>query len=281
MTIIEAIILGLLQGLSEFIPISSTAHMTIGGKLMDLIDPNNPEAWTAFMAVVQLGTLAAVFIYFAADIKNVPLAFIKENFRKSRNPIKKQSENSRMGWLIIISSVPVVIVGLLLKDIIEGSLTKDLYVISASLIILGIIMYIADKTANLKKETSQITIKDSILIGLAQCLALVPGASRSGTTITAGLFLGLEREAAARFSFLMSIPAIFGSGIMQFYQAYPKLNSDEFVTLSVATLVAGISGYASIAFLLKFLRERTTLLFSSYRVILGILLILLTVYNII
>lgn len=281
MSILEAVILGLLQGLSEFIPISSTAHMTIGGQLMGLIDPNNPQAWTAFIAVVQLGTLAAVFVYFARDIRDIPIAFFKENLSQDRQPIKRQTQNSRLGWLIIISSVPIVIVGLAFKDLIEGSLTKDPYVIAFSLILLGIIMYIADKAASLRKQLGDVTVKDSVMIGLAQCLALIPGSSRSGTTITAGLFLGLERETAARFSFLMSIPAIFGSGVLQFVEVAPTLQSDMWTALIVATIVAGVSGYLSIAFLLKFLRERTTLLFSVYRVILGIVLILLVTQGII
>jgi len=280
MTLIEAIILGLLQGLSEFIPISSTAHMTVGGQLMGIIDPNDPKAWTALIAVIQLGTLAAVFAYFAKDIRDIPLAFCKENLSRNRLTLLEQSENARMGWLIIISSVPIVIIGLLFKNIIEGQLTKEPLVIAASLIILGIVLYIVDKTAVLNKELKNITIKDSVIIGIAQCLALVPGASRSGTTITAGLMLGLKRETAARFSFLMSIPAIFGSGILQFIQVAPTLEYHDWTGLIVATIVAGISGYLSIAFLLKFLKNNTTMLFSIYRVILGIMLILLVWQNI-
>jgi undecaprenyl-diphosphatase len=281
MSIIEAIILGLLQGLSEFIPISSTAHMTIGGQLMGVIDPNDPKSWTAFIAVVQLGTLAAVFIYFAQDIKNIPLAFIKENVSRERESIRNQSENSRMGWLIILSSIPIVIVGLAFKDIIEGSLTKDPLVIASSLIVLGIILYIVDKMASLRKNLDDITVKDSIWIGLAQCLALIPGSSRSGTTMTAGLLLGLKRDTAARFSFLMSIPAIFGSGVLQVVEVAPNLKADDWTALSIATIVAGISGYASISFLIKYLKNNTTTLFSIYRVILGIVLILLVAKNII
>jgi undecaprenyl-diphosphatase len=281
MSIIEAIILGLLQGLSEFIPISSTAHMTIGGRLMDIIDPNDPAGWTAFIAVVQRGTLAAVFVYFAQDIKNIPIAFFKENLSKTRKPVKQQSENSRMGWLIIISSVPIVIVGLLFKDLIESSLTKDLYVIALSLIVLGVVLYLVDRYAKRRKDIHEITVKDSIIIGLAQCLALIPGSSRSGTTITAGLLMGLKRETAARFSFLMSIPAIFGSGILQFAEVAPTLDSSSWLTLAIATVVAGISGYMSIAFLLKYLKNNTNTLFAVYRVILGIVLILLVARNVI
>jgi undecaprenyl-diphosphatase len=272
MDIIQAIILGIIQGLTEFIPISSTAHLTIAGKLMDLIDPTQPERWTAFMAVIQLGTLAAVMIYFSNELKTVPRNFIKENFRKQRKKINEQSEESRLGWLIIFGSVPIFAFGLLLKKIIEGNLTKDLSVIAGSLIVVAIIMYIAEKAASLKKDMKAISVKDSIIIGLSQCLALIPGSSRSGTTITAGLFLGLKRDTAAKFSFLMSIPAIFASGIYQFYKSLEYINANDIFILSVATLVAGISGYVAISFLIKYLKTRTMNVFVIYRIILGIVL---------
>ncbi len=275
MDIIQAIILGLIQGLTEFVPISSTAHLTIAGQVMDLIDPAQPEKWTSFMAVIQLGTLVAVLIYFSREIKTVPISFFKENFISNRKPISKQSDNSRLGWLIIFGSLPIFAFGLLLKKIIEGSLTKDLSVIAGSLIVVAIIMYIAEKVAMRNKDMKQITIKDSIIIGLSQCLALIPGSSRSGTTITAGLFLGLKRDTAAKFSFLMSIPAIFASGVYQFYKSLENINSNDILVLSIATIVAGISGYAAIAFLIRYLKTRTMNIFVVYRVVLGILLFVL------
>ena len=253
MSIIEAIILGLLQGLSEFIPISSTAHLTIAGMMMGLIDPNHPEQWTSFIAVIQLGTLAAVFIYFSKEIKEIPRDYILENFSGKRKKFKEQSLNSRMGWYIILGSVPIVVIGLAMKKIIEGGFTKDPLVIASSLIGLAIILFIAERVAKFNKDMTKIRMKDSLLIGLSQCLALIPGSSRSGTTITAGLFLGFDRETAARFSFLLSIPAIFGSGLYAFYKSLDYITQDSMITLAVATVVSGISGYYAIAFLIKFL----------------------------
>ena len=271
MSVIEAVILGIIQGLSEFIPISSTAHLTIAGKYLGLVDPAHPERWTSFIATIQLGTLAAVFLYFKKEVYEVPRDFMKENIG-NRKKFKEQSDNSRLGWLIIIGSLPVVFFGLALKDFIEGSFTKDLNVIATSLIALGVILGIADKTANFRKKLRNITWIDSLIVGFAQVLALIPGSSRSGTTITAGLFVGMDRETAARFSFLLSIPAIFGSGLLSFYQAVEYLTPDQFLTLAVATVVSGISGYAAIAFLIKFLKTRSMFLFVFYRIILGILI---------
>jgi undecaprenyl-diphosphatase len=269
MSILQAIILGLLQGLSEFIPISSTAHLTIAGKLFGLIDIAHPEQWTAFMATVQLGTLVAVLLYFAKEIKTIPVVFLKENLGSGRKPYKEQSQDSKMGWFIILGTIPIVTIGLALKKIIEGSLTKELPVIAYSLIGLALILFIAEKMAKLKKNMNDITWKDSILIGLAQCVALIPGSSRSGTTITAGLFLGLNRETAARFSFLLSIPAVFASGLLEFYQSLKYLTTDSFLTLIIATIIAAVSGYFAIDFLLKYLRTKSTMLFIVYRIILG------------
>jgi undecaprenyl-diphosphatase len=275
MSILQAIILGLLQGLSEFIPISSTAHLTIAGKLMGLIDTTQPEQCTAFIATIQLGTLFAVLVYFAKEIRTIPFVFLKENLGKGRTPYKEQSYNSKMGWFIIIGSIPIVIIGLGFKEMIEGSFTKDLTIIAYSLIILAVILFIAEKTAKFKKEIKDVTWVDALIVGFAQSFALIPGSSRSGTTITAGLFMGLKRETAARFSFLLSIPAVLGSGLLEFYQCLKYINSDGFVSIIIATIVAAISGYASIAFLLKFLRTRSTMLFVIYRIVLGILLLIL------
>ncbi|MFA6570147.1 MAG: undecaprenyl-diphosphatase UppP [Bacteroidota bacterium] len=275
MNLIQALILGILQGLSEFLPISSTAHLTIAGKLMGLINPQNPEQWTAFIAVIQLGTLAAVLVYFSKDIRLIITNFFKENFKTNRKSIKEQSVDSRLGWFIIIGTLPIVTIGLALKKIIEGSLTKDLFLISISLIVLAIILAIAEKTAKFVKETDSITWKDALIVGLAQCFALIPGASRSGTTITAGLFLGIKRETAARFSFLLSIPSVFASGMLEFYQSLKYLTSGDLFILIIATFAAAVSGYVAIAFLLKFLRTKSTFLFVFYRFALGAVILFL------
>lgn len=272
MTVLEAIILGIIQGLSEFIPISSTAHLTIAGQLMGLVDMEHPEHWTAFIAVIQLGTMAAVLVYFARDIKNIPAAFVKENLGPGRKKFSGQSHDSRMGWLIIIGSIPIVIVGLGFKDLIESGLTKSPALIASSLIGLAIILAIAERMANFRKGIKDLGLRESITVGFAQCLALIPGSSRSGTTITAGLFLGMKRETAARFSFLLSIPAVAGSGLLEFYQSLEYLEGREFVTLAVATLASAISGYAAIAFLIRYLKTRSTMLFVWYRIGLGLAL---------
>jgi undecaprenyl-diphosphatase len=277
MSILQAIILGLLQGLSEFIPISSTAHVTIAGQLFGLINAEHPEHWTAFLAVVQLGTLAAVLIYFSKEIRTIPFAFLKENLGRQRLKFREQSHNSKMGWYIILGSLPIATIGLALKDFIEGSFTKEMTVIAFSLIILAIILFIAEKTEKFKKDIEKVTWLDALIVGFAQCLALIPGSSRSGTTITAGLFSGLQRETAARFSFLLSIPAVFGSGLLEFYQSLEYITSDELLTLLIAITVSAISGYASIAFLLKFLKTKSTLIFVIYRIVLGVVILIFLV----
>jgi undecaprenyl-diphosphatase len=171
-----------------------------------------------------------------------------------------------------VGSIPIFTIGFALKKIIEGSLTKELPVIAASLIILAIVLYIAEKFSSLKKDTASMTIKDSIIIGLIQCLALIPGSSRSGTTITAGLFVGLNRETAARYSFLLSIPAILVSGLYQLAKSYQHLSADYTLALIIATAFAAVSGYYSIAFLINFLKTRTNLVFIIYRIVIGLAL---------
>ena len=273
MSILEAIIIGLVQGLSEFIPISSTAHMTIAGQLMDVIRNQSPEQWTSFIATVQLGTLAAVFIYFRKDIKEILSSFLIENLTK-RKPFKEQSQNSKLGWYIAVGSIPIAVVGLTLKDLIRSSFTKEPVVIGTSLIVFALILWLAEIIYKERKNMDNLGWKETLTMGFGQVFALIPGASRSGTTITSGLFMGLNREAAARFSFLLSIPAILGSGLLEFFEATAYLTSDMYVTIIVATVVAGISGYLSIAFLLNFLRKNTTKLFIFYRIVLGAIVLL-------
>lgn len=277
MSVFEAIILGIIQGLTEFLPISSTGHLTVAGKLMGLISMENPEHWTSFIAVVQIGTLIAVLVYFWTDLWGIFIDFLKENIL-SRKKMSEQSLNSRMGWYIIIGSIPVVIIGLGFKDFIEGAFTKNLYVIATSLIVLGIILAGAEKVGKFKKELTGITWLDALLIGFAQSLALIPGSSRSGTTITMGLFLGFKRETAARFSFLLSVPAVLGSGLLEFYQSLEFIDTSGLVSLGIATLAAAISGYLTIAFLLNFLKKNSTFVFVFYRVAIGAT-ILIMLYN--
>jgi undecaprenyl-diphosphatase len=274
LNILEAIILGILQGFTEFLPVSSTGHLTVAGKLMGLISEEAPEQWTSFIAVIQLGTLISILIYFWKDLWNIFNDFLKENF-KERKSFSKQNFNSRTGWLIIIGSIPVVVIGILFKDVIEGSLTKNLYVISGSLIGLAIILAIAEKTARFNKEIKDISVINTLIIGFAQALALIPGSSRSGTTITGGLFVGLNRESAARFSFLLSVPSILGSGLLQLYEALEFIDQSMAVNLVISTIVSGVSGYAAIDFLIKYLRKNSTFLFIYYRIVLGIIILIL------
>lgn len=273
MSIFHAILIGIIQGLTEFIPISSTAHMTITAKLTGVMDSMTPEQWTAFMAVVQLGTLAAVFVYFAGDIKSILTSFIDNNLA-NRVPYNAQSPESKQGWLIILGSVPIIVIGLALKKLIEGEFTKDITVIATMLIIISLVMYLAERFSKQYRVISDITFKDSLLIGCAQAIAVLPGSSRSGTTITAGLFLGLTRESSARFSFLLSIPAIAGSGLLQLVKSVKDISPDSFVSLTICTVVAGATGYLAIAFLMRFLRSNTMTIFIIYRIILAVALLI-------
>jgi len=274
MTLLEAIVLGIIQGLTEYLPVSSTGHLTVAGKLMNLISSENPERWTAFIAVIQLGTLLAVLIYFRNDLISIVKDFLNDNLLK-RKSFSEQTPNSKMGWYLVIATLPVAVIGLSFKDIIEGALTKNLYVISGSLITLAIILAVAEKIGRFNRKPENIKWYDALIIGVAQSLALIPGSSRSGTTITAALFLGFSRETAARFSFLMSIPAILSSGLLQLFESLKYIDNTAIVNLIAATAVSAVVGYLSIEFLLRYLRKNSTLLFIIYRIVLGLIILFL------
>ena len=286
MDLLQAIILGIVQGLTEFIPISSTAHLVFASRLTGIYD-GNPDQITATMAVIQLGTLAAVFVYFAGDIWSIASAFARDHWNLVFNKRRMRfsgtdgsrpiflSEESWLGWLIIIGSIPIGVVGLLFKDFIEGSGTKNLWFISIMLIVIALFLALAEAMGSQRKDMRRLGLADAIVVGFAQVLALMPGASRSGSTIMGGLFAGQKRETAARFSFLLSIPAIGASGLLQLQEAIDILPGDTFVPLIVATVVAGIVGYLSIWFLLAFLKRRSTAIFIVYRLILGSVLLIL------
>jgi undecaprenyl-diphosphatase len=271
-------LLGLIQGLTEFIPISSTAHLTIAGNMMGLINAEKPEEWTAFIAVIQLGTLLAVIAYFWSDIIKIIHGFVSANLAllNKRTVDETTKSYNRLGWLIIIGTLPIAVVGLAFKDVIEGSLTKNLWVIAGSLIGLALILTVAEIIGPQKRDMENLKMKDALAVGFAQVFALIPGSSRSGTTITGGLFSGLTREAAARFSFLLSIPAIGASGLLELPKALESVSTD-WPALAVATIVSAVSGYLSIAFLLRFLQRHTTYAFVGYRIALGVFLIVLLV----
>lgn len=286
MDILQAIILGIVQGLTEFIPISSTAHLVFASRWTNIYN-GNPEQITATMAVIQLGTLAAVFIYFASDIWGISSAFARDhwnlffNKRKMRfsgtNGIRPlwMSEESWLGWLIIIGSIPIGTIGLYFKDLIEGPATKNLWIIAIMMIAIAILLAFAEMVGSQRKELKDFGLVDSLAVGFAQVLALMPGASRSGSTIMGGLFAGQKREAAARFSFLLMIPAITASGLLELFTKIHLLSKDDVVALVIGTIVAGIVGYLSIWFLLAFLKKNSTAIFIIYRIIVGVIILVL------
>ncbi len=286
MNFLQAIILGLVQGLTEFIPISSTAHLVFASRLTNLYE-GNPEQVTATIAVLQLGTLMAVFVYFASDILSITAAFVRDHWNlltRRRNvrfsgthgvrPIWL-SDEAWLGWLIILGSIPIGVVGLLYKDLIEGAATKNLWVIAIMLISVAVLLAFAELVGKRRKEISDFGLLDAIVVGFAQVLALIPGASRSGSTIMGGLLVGQKREAAARFSFLLSIPAITASGLLELKEAWLLLPPESFTPLLIGTIVSGIVGYLSIWFLIAFLRKRSTAIFIGYRIVLGVIILVL------
>lgn len=289
MSLLQAIILGIVQGLTEFIPISSTAHLVLASRATGLGETLNAEQTTAVIAVIQLGTLLAVLVYFAHDIFRITRAFIVDHLallggRKSEAALEmtmigqkqsRLSEEAWLGWLIIIGSIPIATIGLLLKKIIEGPFTKNLWVIATMMIVVAVLLGAAEFVSRRRQKHRTITelgIKDALAVGGAQCLALIPGASRSGSTIMAGLFAGEARETAARFSFLLSIPAVAASGLLELKEAKDRLPEGSFTNLAVATIVSGIVGYLSIWFLLRYLRTHTTGIFIGYRIVLGLII---------
>jgi undecaprenyl-diphosphatase len=269
-----AVLLGIVQGATEFLPISSTAHLTLSGKVFGLIDPARPEAWTAFIAVMQLGTLAAVVLYFWRDVAAMTVALVRD-LRAHGPQIGRYGPESRLALAIILGTVPVVVIGFAFRHVIEGTLTKSTAVMASSLIGLALLLWLAERVSRHVRAIPQLTWVDSLVIGTAQALALIPGSSRSGTTLTAGLFLGLRRDDAARFSFLLSIPAVFASGLFEMMRINPSVFDLGVGNLIVATAVSGVSGYAAIAWLLRYLRTHSTMIFVWYRLALGTLLFVL------
>ena len=269
LTLIQAIVLGIVQGLTEFLPISSTAHLRIVPALLGWKDIGAEAT-----AVMQLGTLLAVLIYFWSDLWRLARAFVVDGFAWLRAGFKGApwaSQDAKVAWLIGVGTIPICVFGLLFKDFIKGG-ARSLWVQVATLIGLGLILLVAERVATLRKEMADIGWTEGLAIGAAQAVALLPGSSRSGTTITAALFCGLTREAAARFSFLLSVPAVMLSGVYELYEIRASLGGSGTAALVVATVVSFVVGYASIALLLKYLRTHTTLVFVAYRVALGILL---------
>ncbi len=276
MNLVQALIIGIIQGLTEFIPISSSAHMILAERVLRLDQQLSPEAITAFNAVLQLGTLLAVMLYFLPDILTITRGFVLGNLarlRGQRDPASADALN--LGWLIILGSIPIGTVGLLAKKIIEGNLTKNLYLISFSMIVWALLLWVAEKIGSQRKAMSDLGVGDALAVGFGQVFALIPGSSRSGTTIACALFAGMRRETAARFSFLLSIPAIAASGLLELKEAVHHLGSLGTANLLAGTVVAAIVGYASIAFLLSYLRRRSLGIFIVYRLIVGVAILVL------
>jgi len=271
MDLFQAIILGIIQGVTEFLPISSTAHLRIIPALIGWGDPG-----AAFTAVIQFGTLVAVIIYFYKDIIHISRSVI-QGITSGK---LLHNRDAQLGWMIAAGTIPIVIFGLTFKHSIETSL-RSLYVISASMILLALVLIVAEAITKKKmtsgeklKSLDELSWKEAIIVGLWQTVALIPGSSRSGTTITGGLFIGMTRETAARFSFLLSLPSVFAAGVLELVKQRHELFSADIgiLNLVVSTVVSGIVGYASIAFLLEYLKKHTTYIFIIYRIVLGIVL---------
>jgi undecaprenyl-diphosphatase len=261
----QAIVLGIVQGLTEFLPVSSTAHLRIVPAFCGWKDPGS-----AFTAVVQLGTMAAVLIYFRDDLWRIARTW----FLSLRQPELRPELDARMGWYIGLGTVPIAIFGFLFRDQIESG-GRDLYLIGSMLIAAGLVLLYAERVARRTRDLTQITRRDATIIGFAQAAALVPGVSRSGATITAGLFQGFDRESAARYSFLLSVPAVVLSGLFE-ARKIGEAGGAGFVPTVIATLLAFVVGYASIAWLLRWLVSHSTAAFVAYRVALGTLVLALT-----
>jgi undecaprenyl-diphosphatase len=259
----QAIVLGIVQGLTEFLPISSSGHLRIVPAFFGWEDPG-----AAFTAVVQIGTMAAVLLYFRRDLWRIASAWV----RSLRDPAVRRTLDARLGWYIVLGTIPISVLGLAFKDPIETEF-RSLTLIGTTLIVFGLVMLLAEKVSRRERELDSLTVRDGVVIGCAQALALVPGVSRSGATISAGLFLNFDRTAAARYSFLLSVPAVVLSGLFELRHAGE--GGLPVGATVVATLLAFVTGYASIAFLLRYLVRHSIGVFVGYRVVLGALVIAL------
>ena len=262
MNFFDAIILGIVQGLTEFLPISSSAHIQIMQQLLGLGAMPKPQL-TAFIATIQLGTEAAVLIYFWKDIVRIAKAFVARIFRGTK------TNDSKMAWLIIVGSLPVVVIGLVFKDLIENQL-RNLWVIAFTLIVFGILLAVADRFGKRTRGIDSLTTKHGILFGLGQALAVIPGVSRSGGTISVGLALGYSRQAAARYSFLLAIPAVLASGLFEFAKSYKDLAPSDLAATGIATIVAFGVGFSVIVVLLRYLSRGSFMPFVAWRIIVGL-----------
>lgn len=263
---LEAVVLGLVQGLTEFLPVSSSAHLRIIGPML----PSGGDPGAAFTAITQLGTEAAVLIYFRHDIGRIIRAWTAS----LASPALRSNPDARMGWLIIIGTLPIAVLGLLFKEWIEGRL-RNLYLTAAMLIVFAIILALADRFGRRERALNRLSWRDGLLFGFAQALALIPGVSRSGGTITAGLLMGYTREAAARYSFLLAVPAVMASGFYQLLRSWQIGSPIAAGPTALATLIAFVVGYGVIVVFLKLVSSRGYMPFVYYRIALGLLVIAL------
>lgn len=266
MNLLEAIILGIVQGLTEFLPISSSAHLRVASELMGIGD-----AGAAFTAITQLGTEAAVVVFFWRDIVRI----IGRWARSLSGSVPRKDPDALMGWWIILGTVPIVVLGLLFQDQIETTL-RSLWFVAIMLIVFGLLLGLADWVGKKQLPLDRLNWKHGIVYGLAQALALIPGVSRSGGTITAGLFMGYKREAAARYSFLLAIPAVFGSGLYQLFKEIKEPSGGASMSMTiVATVIAFVIAIFIIKFFMSYISKRSFMPFVIYRVLLGIAIIIL------
>ena len=268
MTWLQTIVLGIVQGLTEFLPVSSSGHMRIVSEVFF-----GEDAGASFTAVTQLGTEAAVFVYFARDIWRIARAW----FRGLVNRERRADHDYKMGWYVILGTIPIGILGIVFKDDIR-TVARNLWLVATMLIVFSIVIAAAEYFGKQRRGVEQLTLKDGLIMGSAQALALIPGVSRSGGTISAGLFLGLTREAAARYSFLLAIPAVVASGLFSLPDAFEPVGEGLNASgpqLLVATLIAFAVGYAAIAWLLRFLVNHSMYWFVGYRVALGVVVLAL------
>lgn len=262
MSSLEAIVLGLVQGLTEFLPISSSGHLRIVPALLGWEDPG-----AGFTAVIQLGTMAAVLIYFRADLWRIASAWLRE----WRLPIRRASAEAKLGWFILLGTIPISIFGLIFSDQIESG-ARSLYFIGSALILFSFVMVLAEWVGSQRRYLEQMNARDGLFIGTAQALALIPGVSRSGATISAGLLRGFDRVGAARYSFLLSVPAVVLSGLFELRKVGEE-GSPSVAATVIATVVAFVSGYLAIAWLLRYLSTHSLGVFVVYRIALGVLVL--------
>lgn len=262
----EALVLGIVQGLTEFLPISSSAHIRIFGDLFGWGDPG-----AAFTAVIQLGTEAAVITYFAKDIGRIVSHWFRSLPFAGRNRLHASDPDARMGWIVIFGTIPIGVLGLLFQDAIETKL-RNLYIVAGVLALFAVILGWADRKSAHTKQLDEMTLGDGVLVGFGQAMALIPGVSRSGGTITVGLLLGYTREAAARVSFLLAIPAVVLSGFFQLAKNFDTASLAAGPTI-LATIVSFVVGYAVIVWFLKLISTRSYMPFVVYRIVLAIVVV--------